>query len=72
MSDLTPKAKDIVAKEIIESTSQAFLAYVATLEDDFRAKYCKTLPEAYSSFMNDVWAQVVDDMHKEGERIRGL
>ena len=71
MSDLTPKAKDIIAKEIIESTSQAFFAYVAAQSGDFPRVKGGSFTSAFASFVNEVWAQVVDDFEKEKEKVRG-
>ena len=71
MSDLTPKAKDIIAQEIIESTSKAFFAYVAARGEDFMSGRGSTLPLAFSAFTNEVWAQVVDDLAREREQVRG-
>jgi hypothetical protein len=71
MSDLTPKAKDIIAKEIIESTSQSFFAYVACQSEEFRKVHGSQLVNAFALFTNEVWAQVVDDFAKEKERLKG-
>ena len=71
MADLTPTAKEIIAREIIEESSKAFFAYLATQGDDFRKKHNGSIISAFGSFTNEVWGQICEDHQNESKRVRG-
>lgn len=69
--NLTQEAKEIIALEIIESTSKAFFAYFATLDGFTPNGRPLTLSEAYKSFAADVWVHVIEELARERARKGG-
>lgn len=63
-NDITPQAKQIIAKECIENGAQLFFAYLAARQTEQTPKTTATLVKVFGAFTNEIWGQIQQELEK--------
>jgi len=64
-NDLTPQAKAIIRRELVQDCANAFFAYLATHENAMVVLKHRDRMSLFGSFVNEIWAQWQEDLDRE-------